>query len=224
MLSPFRKAQCIFVSLLIVVLAGCSSSSIPSTSNYYYYTDSWWHDDFWFYQDHVYPNCCRTDGEFKQVVENWWHTLDPEKQDQIKDKIDGWKDGSGPDIPALKKDFQAKFDSLPPEKQQQITEKRESIRQQMSDSNAEVLPANINPSDITKEDVISAEQNLTPEQKQQIKTRWQSKERPTLERAPNKPVTRPATRPTTRPAIRPNIRSGNLGGRVGGGRLGGARR
>lgn len=188
----------ILLAGIAIVLAGCSSSS--SYSSNYYYTDSWWHDDFWFYQDHIYPNCCHTDGEFKQVVESWWHTLDPEKQDQIKDKVDGWKNGSGPDIPALKADFNQKFESLPEDKQQAIMEKREAVRQKVSDT------------------------QLTTEQKQTLQTKWQSKKRPTLERAPNKPVTRPAKRPATRPAIRPNIRSGNLGGRVGGGRLGGARR
>ncbi|MGV3002384.1 hypothetical protein [Vibrio sp. E150_018] len=198
--TAFKTSQCILVSLLVAILAGCSSSSVPSTSTNYYYTDSWWHDDFWFYQDHVYPDCCNTDGEFKQVVENWWHTLDPEKQDQIKDKIDGWKEDDGPDILALKNDFNQKFESLPEDKQQAIMDKREAIRQKVSDT------------------------QLTTEQKQTLQTKWNSKQRPTLDRAPNKPVTRPATRPTTRPAIRPNIRGGNFGGRTGGGRLGGARR
>ncbi|MGO2341848.1 hypothetical protein [Vibrio litoralis] len=200
MFSKFKKVQHVALCCLAALwLAGCSSSA-PSISNNYYYTDSWWHDDFWFYQDHVYPDCCHTDGEFKQVVENWWHTLDPEKQDQIKDKIDGWKEGDGPDISALKNDFNQKFESLPEDKQQAIMEKREAVRQKVSDT------------------------QLTTEQKQTMQTKWQSKQRPTLDRAPNKPVTRPTTRPTTRPAIRPNIRSGNFGGRTGGGRLGGARR
>lgn len=207
--KPIWQKWCL---ALFVTFGLIACSTTPSTSTTYIYTDSWWHDDFWFYQDHVYPNCCHTDGEFKQVVENWWHTLDPEKQDQIKDKIDGWKEGDGPDISALKKDFNQKFESLPEDKQQAITEKRAAVRQKVSDT------------------------QLTTEQKQTLQTKWQSKQRPTLERAPNRPittrpevkpnrpVTRPTNRPTTRPAIRPNIRSGNFGGRTGGGRLGGARR
>lgn len=216
------KPRSLFV-MLMLLLAGCSSTSSTSTSQYYY-TDSWWHDDYWFYQDHVYPDCCHTDGEFKQAVTSWWHTLDPEKQQEIKDKVDGWKEGNGPDIPALKNDFQAKFDSLPPEKQQEITAKRDAIRQQMSDSNPQVLPANLKASDITKEKVISTGQNLTFAQKQQIKNRWQSKERPTLNRPtrPNLPQTRPA-RPTppmhtgARPNIpRPDFNRGGMRGRAGG--------
>lgn len=215
MLGLFKSLQrmVIFISFT-TVLAGCSSAS--SSSSNYYYTDNWWHDDFWFYQDHVYPNCCATDGEFRQVVESWWHTLDPEKQDQIKDKVDGWKAGNGPDISALKTDFNQKFESLPEDKQQSIMERREAVRQKMSDT------------------------QLTPEQKQTIQTKWQSRERPTLDRSPtkaitrpkttrpvvkpNRPMTRPVTRPATRPVVRPTMRGGNLGGRIGGGRLGGARR
>lgn len=212
--KPIWQKWCL---ALFVTFGLVACSTTPSTSTTYVYTDSWWHDDFWFYQDHVYPNCCVTDDEFKQVVENWWHTLDPEKQAQIKDKIDGWKEGDGPDISALKKDFNQKFESLPEEKQQAIKEKREAVRQKVSDT------------------------QLTSEQKQALQTKWQSKQRPTLERAsnrptstrpsstkpkikPNRPVTRPATRPATRPEFRPNMRGGNLGGRIGGGRLGGARR
>ncbi|MFH0264856.1 hypothetical protein [Vibrio rumoiensis] len=211
MLYCFKPLQRMFVfASFAVVLAGCASA--PSSSENYY-TDSWWHDDFWFYHDHVYPNCCANDDEFKQLVQNWWHTLDPDKQAQIKDKIDGWKDGNEPDVSALKQQFNQKFDALPPEKQQALTEKREAVRQKMTDT------------------------QLTTEQKQALQTKWQSRQRPTLQRAPtkpnisrpvvkpNRPVSRPTTRPATRPIIRPNLGGSHLGGRIGGaGRLGGGRR
>lgn len=185
--------------LTLMMIVGCSSS--PSSSMSYYYTDSWWYDDYWFYQDYVYPDCCHNEGEFKQAVTNWWHTLDPDKQAEIKDKVKNWQEGDGPDISALKNDFQTKFDSLSPQQQQTITEKRESIRQQMSE-NPKVLETATN---------NETHSPLTTEQKQQLKNRWQSADRPTLQR------------PTTRPAVRPTINRPSFGGGGFGGRMGGRR-
>ncbi|OEF26987.1 hypothetical protein [Vibrio rumoiensis] len=152
-------------------LAACSTTS--STSANYVYTDSWWYDDYWYYQDHVYPNCCHGDGEFKEAVNSWWHTLDPDKQAEIKDKVDNWKDGDGPDVEALKSDFNKKWQALPAEKQQQITQKRQQIQAEMGGD------------------------GLSSEQKQAVKAQWQSRERPTLQRSQ---VTMPAALPISRPS------------------------
>ncbi|MGO2321366.1 hypothetical protein [Vibrio casei] len=162
-------------------LAACSTTS--STNASYVYTDSWWYDDYWYYQNHVYPNCCHGDGEFKNAVNSWWHTLDPDQQAEIKDKVDNWKEGLGPDVSALKSDFNKKWQALPPEKQQQISEKRQEIQTQMGGN------------------------SLSSEQKKAVKTKWQSKNRPTLQRSQiHRPIRMPASRPS---------------GFGGGGRLGG---
>lgn len=162
-------------------LAACSTT--PSTNATYIYTDSWWYDDYWYYQDHVYPACCDGDGEFKHAVNSWWHTLDPDQQAEIKNKVDNWKAGNGPDIDALKLDFNQKWQSLPPEKRQKITEKRQQIKTQMGGN------------------------SLSSEQKNAVKTKWKSQDRPTLQRSQ---IHRPISMPVSRPS-----------GFGGGGRLGG---
>lgn len=169
-------------------LAACSTSP-TSVSGGYIYTDSWWYDDYWYYQDHIHPHCCHNDDEFKDSVEAWWHTLDPEQQAEIKDKVENWKEGHGPDIPALKADFEQKWQSLPEDKQQQITEKRQQIQAQMTGD------------------------KLSTEQKEAVKAQWQTKERPTLQQRPQikRPnVQRPRPMPVTRPAGLSGRRGGNL--------------
>ncbi|WP_413478222.1 hypothetical protein [Vibrio hibernica] len=182
----FNWLRVSLVGLLTLMVMGCSSGS--SNTSEYSYTNGWWYDDYWFYQDHVYPNCCHTDGELKDAVNSWWHTLDPDKQAEIKEKIEGWKEGDGgPDISAFKQDLNKKYQSLPAYKQQALSTKRDQVREQMSGK------------------------TLTTDQKQAVRTQWQSKDRPTLKRSNiSRPIHTPA-RPVTRP----------VGGLGGGGRLGG---
>ncbi|MGO2508296.1 MAG: hypothetical protein ACTH6Y_04820 [Vibrio hibernica] len=182
----FNWRRVSLIGLLTLMVIGCSSGS--SNTSEYSYTNGWWYDDYWFYQDHVYPNCCHTDGELKDSVNSWWHTLDPDKQAEIKEKVEGWKEGDGgPDISALKQDLNNKYQSLPADKQQALSTKRDQVRQQMSGK------------------------TLTTDQKQAVRTKWQSKDRPTLKRSNiSRPIHTPA-RPVTRP----------VGGLGGGGRLGG---
>ncbi|MBO1519108.1 hypothetical protein [Oceanisphaera pacifica] len=179
----YMKTLLLALSMAFGLTACSTPSATLSTGAQLAYTDSWWYDDYWYYQYHMYPNCCDSDGDFKDAVNSWWNTLDADKQAEIKDKVDNWR-GDGPDLSALKTDFNKKWQALPADKKQEVTQKRQQIQDKMSGN------------------------SLSVEQKQAVRQQWQSKQRPTLQRAPQRRM----SMPSARPQIRSHIPRARLGG------------
>ncbi|MCG2837142.1 hypothetical protein L6J37_09890 [Photobacterium sp. WH77] len=119
---------------LLLLLTGCGSTGADSSGPAsYHYSNEWWYDDYLYYWHHYYPNCCHGDGEYKDMVTDWWQSLDPDKQQEIKNKFDNWQ-GDRADIadnlPAVKAQLDQKWQSLPPETQQRVRQQLQTRREQ----------------------------------------------------------------------------------------------
>lgn len=119
---------------LFLLLTGCGNTGAGSSGPAsYHYSNEWWYDDYLYYWHHYHPNCCQGDGEYKEVMTQWWQSLDPDKQQEIKNKFDNWQ-GDRADIadnlPAVKARFDQKWQSLPPATQQRVRQQLQNRRAQ----------------------------------------------------------------------------------------------
>lgn len=126
----------LFVPLLALGLAGCSNTSSSGGSvgvgsgGYYgshYGASYWWYDDYYGYWDDYYPWCCDNEGDFDELIKKWWSGLDPERQQEIKDKYQDWQDNNGqPDVAALRGELAGRWNAMTPEQQQALRDNRQN--------------------------------------------------------------------------------------------------
>jgi hypothetical protein len=89
------------------LLFGCGTDSAPNTgpsspyaySPYVYhdwlYLHSYWYDDdFWEWADD-HPACCYERDDVKQGLQTWYQGLDPNQQQQVRDRVQNWMDENG---------------------------------------------------------------------------------------------------------------------------------
>ncbi|MGE6207887.1 hypothetical protein [Aeromonas media] len=194
----------LLIPLLALGLAGCSSSDtgqgvrgpVPSP---------WWYQDYYYYWDDYYPWCCDNQGEFDELIKKWWSGLDPERQQEIREKYQDWQENPGqPDVAALRGDLATRWNAMTPEQQQALRDNRQN-RPSISnpgnyprsplDDRGGTLPRTENgllaPGALPKADNAL----LTPSTQPKVDAR------PHLPRT----MTTPVRTPTVRPAIRPGF-------------------
>lgn len=50
----------------------------------------------------------RQPGDFDELIKKWWSGLDPERQQEIKEKYQDWQENNGqPDVAALRGSWRA---------------------------------------------------------------------------------------------------------------------
>lgn len=124
----------LLVSLFALSLVGCSSSSgggagVGSGGHYgsYYGASYWWYDDYYGYWDDYYPWCCDNEGDFDELIKKWWSGLDPERQQEIKDKYQEWQENNGqPDVAALRGELAGRWNAMTPEQRQALRDNRQN--------------------------------------------------------------------------------------------------
>lgn len=126
----------LLLPLLTLALAGCSNTSSSSgtvgvgSSVYYgshYGSYPWWYDDYYYYWDDYYPWCCDNEGDFDELIKKWWSGLDPERQQEIKDKYQDWQENNGqPDVAALRNELAGRWNAMTPEQQQALRDNRQN--------------------------------------------------------------------------------------------------
>ncbi|MFM4679448.1 hypothetical protein ACEUD4_13955 [Aeromonas media] len=115
----------LLIPLLALGLGACSSSDtgqgargpVPSP---------WWYQDYYYYWDDYYPWCCDNQGEFDELIKKWWSGLDPERQQEIRDKYQEWQGNQGqPDTARLKASLATHWHAMTPEQQQALRDSRQ---------------------------------------------------------------------------------------------------
>lgn len=149
--------QRLFIIILLAFIAGCSSYPAGYSSSVFV-GSSWYYDyyDYWMYDDH---HCCHDPDDFEDSVKDWWHTLDQDEKDDIRDDLNAWLDGEDPNFDAMQDALRRKWDTMPADKQQEIIQKG----QQLKDSST-IMP--VVGKGVTASEVKDKAQNLSPEQKQ----------------------------------------------------------
>ena len=118
-MATAQPARC-FIPLLALGLGACSSSDtgqgvrgpVPSP---------WWYQDYYYYWDDYYPWCCDNQGEFDELIKKWWSGLDPERQQEIREKYQDWQENPGqPDVAALRGDLASRWHAMTPAQQQKV--------------------------------------------------------------------------------------------------------
>lgn len=126
----------LLIPLLALGLAGCSNTSSSGASmgvgagDYYgghYGASYWWYDDYYGYWDDYYPWCCDNQGDFDELIKKWWSGLDPERQQEIKEKYQDWQENHGqPDVAALRGELAGRWNAMTPEQQQALRDNRQN--------------------------------------------------------------------------------------------------
>ena len=116
----------LLIPLLALGLGACSSSDtgqgargpVPSP---------WWYQDYYYYWDDYYPWCCDNQGEFDELIKKWWSGLDPERQQEIREKYQDWQENPGqPDVAALRGDLASRWHAMTPAQQQALRDNRQN--------------------------------------------------------------------------------------------------
>ncbi|MDU1141823.1 hypothetical protein [Aeromonas rivipollensis] len=126
----------LLIPLLALGLAGCSNTSASGASvglgsgGYYgshYGASYWWYDDYYGYWNDYYPWCCDNQGDFDELIKKWWSGLDPERQQEIKEKYQDWQETNGqPDVAALRGELAGRWNAMTPEQQQALRDNRQN--------------------------------------------------------------------------------------------------
>jgi len=93
----------------------------------HYGASYWWYDDYYGYWHDYYPWCCDHQGDFDELIKKWWSGLDPQRQQEIKEKYQDWQENQGqPDVAALRGDLAGRWNAMTPEQQQALRDNRQS--------------------------------------------------------------------------------------------------
>lgn len=200
----------LLIPLLALGLAGCSNTSssdgsVGAGTGGVYGASYWWYDDYYGYWDDYYPWCCDNQGEFDELIKKWWSGLDPERQQEIKDKYQDWQENPGqPDVAALRGDLATRWNAMTPEQQQAL---RDSRQNRPSISNPDKGPRSV--LDDRGGTLPRAENGLLapgvqPKADSSLLT---PSTQPRVDARPHLPrtMTTPVRPPTVRPAIRPGF-------------------
>ena len=213
----------LLIPLLALALAGCSNTSSSGASV------GAGAGDYYGYWDDFYPWCCDNQGDFDELIKKWWSGLDPERQQEIKEKYQDWQENNGqPDVAALRGELAGRWNAMTPEQQQALRDNRQN---RPSVSNPDKGPRS--PLDDKGGTLPRAENGLlTPGAQPKVDggllipstrpktnngllppgTQPRVDTRPHLPRAMATPVRAPTVRPAIRPGFTP-MRSFGGGGR-----------
>ena len=122
----------LLIPLLALGLAGCSNTSSSggdagAGTGGVYGASYWWYDDYYGYWNDYYPWCCDNQGDFDELIKKWWSGLDPERQQEIKEKYQDWQENNGqPDVAALRGELAGRWNAMTPEQQQALRDNRQN--------------------------------------------------------------------------------------------------
>jgi len=191
------------IALLIPLLALglAAGGDAGAGSGGVYGASYWWYDDYYGYWNDYYPWCCDNQGEFDELIKKWWSGLDPERQQEIKEKYQDWQENPGqPDVAALRGDLATRWNAMTPEQQQAL---RDSRQNRPSISNPDKGPRSV--LDDRGGTLPRAENGLLAPgalpKADSPSTQPRVDARPHLPRT----MTTPVRPPTVRPAIRPGF-------------------
>jgi hypothetical protein len=136
-----------------ILLAGCASDRGSTTPYVYndwrYYQEDWYDDDFWIWVDD-HPDCCDSKDDVKQALQDWYQGLDPDQQQEVRDRMETWVDehdvvpaaGQSPRDLVLDTAGERWTALTPDERQQWLDQRRERIERRQAAGPAEPLSAN----------------------------------------------------------------------------------
>lgn len=182
-MKPFWHSLAI-VPIVVLPLLGCGSDGPPNSDltaqayeDWLYHSDSWYDEPFWIWVDD-HPDCCGDGEDLKEALGQWWETLDPEEQEEVRERADNWLDERGLETVEgqSKRDLildtaSDRWESLTPEERQNWLEQ----------STARIEARNIlQDGSLTEEQLRQRVENLTPEQRQAVEARLANSQRQAL--------------------------------------------
>jgi hypothetical protein len=108
-MHPLRLATSRALTVLgaACLLCGCGSDGATTRGvspgyayspyayhDWLYVHQYWYDDDFWIWADD-HPECCYGRDDVKQAVQTWYDGLDPDQQQAVRDRVQGWMDANG---------------------------------------------------------------------------------------------------------------------------------
>jgi len=192
----------LLIPLLALGLGACSSSDtgqgargpVPSP---------WWYQDYYYYWDDYYPWCCDNQGEFDELIKKWWSGLDPERQQEIREKYQDWQENPGqPDVAALRGDLAR--NAMTPEQQQALRDNRQNRPSISNPGNSPRSPLDDRGGTLPRTENGLLAPGALPKADNGLLT---PSTQPKVDARPHLPrtMTTPARASTVRPAIRPGF-------------------
>ena len=204
----------LLIPLLALALAGCSNTSSSGASvgagagDYYgghYGASYWWYDDYYGYWDDYYPWCCDNQGEFDELIKKWWSGLDPERQQEIREKYQDWQENPGqPDVAALRGDLASRWHAMTPAQQQALRDNRQNRPSISNPGNSPRSPLDDRGGTLPRTENGLLAPGALPKADNALLT---PSTQPKVDARPHLPrtMTTPVRTPTVRPAIRPGF-------------------
>lgn len=194
----------LLIPLLALGLGACSSSDtgqgargpVPSP---------WWYQDYYYYWDDYYPWCCDNQGEFDELIKKWWCGLDPERQQEIREKYQDWQENPGqPDVAALRGDLASRWHAMTPAQQQALRDNRQNRPSISNPGNSPRSPLDDRGGTLPRTENGLLAPGALPKADNALLT---PSTQPKVDARPHLPrtMTTPVRTPTVRPAIRPGF-------------------
>ena len=194
----------LLIPLLALGLGACSSSDtgqgvrgpVPSP---------WWYQDYYYYWDDYYPWCCDNQGEFDELIKKWWSGLDPERQQEIREKYQDWQENPGqPDVAALRGDLASRWHAMTPAQQQALRDNRQNRPSISNPGNSPRSPLDDRGGTLPRTENGLLAPGALPKADNALLT---PSTQPKVDARPHLPrtMTTPVRTPTVRPAIRPGF-------------------
>ncbi|MEZ6953649.1 MULTISPECIES: hypothetical protein [unclassified Aeromonas] len=200
----------LLIPLLALGLAGCSNTSSSggdagASTGGVYGASYWWYDDYYGYWDDYYPWCCDNQGEFDELIKKWWSGLDPERQQEIREKYQDWQENPGqPDVAALRGDLAIRWNAMTPAQQQALRDNRQNRPSISNPDNSPRSPLDDRGGTLPRTENGLLVPGAQPKADNSLLT---PSTQPKVDAGPHLPrtMTTPVRTPTVRPAIRPGF-------------------